>query len=268
MIHVQGNNLVVNTPYNAAFVSELKASIPGHARKYNPENRTWQVTNQFGAVVKKLILSHFGKEIDIPQVACISEQRILDIRYIGMTKERGGSERAAYGWNNGMWSVILPEAVLRSWFCAGPAVPGVQQTYYAVLGISQNVNDDEIKRAFRRVAKQWHPDVCKEQDATEVFQRIQQAYEILSNENKRARYDAGLVVEEMIKHPVDTFETQDGYRAPLRCGLLYAEGHSVLDKFAISKIMAWADIVNDQGLTLISTWKPGADIFTEEWSLV
>jgi hypothetical protein len=268
MINVQGNNLILITPYDPAFVAALKQSIPGHGRKYNPGDKTWTVNTQFGPIVKQLILTHFNHQVNIPNPATITEQRILDIRYIGITKDRGGSERAAYGWCSGAWSVIFPETVLRTWFCAGPPVPNEMQTFYAMLGINQGAGSAEIKTAYRRMAKSFHPDVNHEPNATEMFQLIQAAYEVLSNENKRARYDAGLVLEETIK-PQEHFKQAslalDGYRSPLRCGLLYGEGYAVLDKFAVSKIIEWTDIVNEQGKTLVTSWKPGADTYVEEW---
>ncbi len=61
--------------------------------------------------------------------------------------------------------------------------------YYDVLDVSRGANKDEIKRAFRNLARQYHPDVNKEPDAEAKFKEIGEAYEILSDEEKRARYD-------------------------------------------------------------------------------
>jgi molecular chaperone DnaJ len=61
--------------------------------------------------------------------------------------------------------------------------------YYDVLGVGRNANDDEIKSAFRKLARQYHPDVNKEPDAEERFKELNEAYGVLSDHDKRARYD-------------------------------------------------------------------------------
>jgi molecular chaperone DnaJ len=64
-----------------------------------------------------------------------------------------------------------------------------KRDYYEVLGISRNASDDEVKRAFRRLAKQYHPDANKEEGAESRFIEINEAYEVLSEPQKRAAYD-------------------------------------------------------------------------------
>lgn len=64
-----------------------------------------------------------------------------------------------------------------------------KRDYYEVLGISKNASQDEIKSAFRKLAKQYHPDRNKEPDAEAKFKEVNEAYEVLSDENKRANYD-------------------------------------------------------------------------------
>ncbi|MBZ7963903.1 J domain-containing protein [Campylobacter sp. 2457A] len=60
---------------------------------------------------------------------------------------------------------------------------------YETLGVSKNASSDEIKKAYRRLARQYHPDINKEKGAEEKFKEINAAYEILSDEKKRAQYD-------------------------------------------------------------------------------
>ncbi|MBP1467410.1 molecular chaperone DnaJ [Candidatus Chloroploca sp. M-50] len=66
---------------------------------------------------------------------------------------------------------------------------GAKRDYYEVLGVSRTAEPDEIKKAFRRLARQYHPDVSKEPDAEAKFKEINEAYEVLSDEQKRAMYD-------------------------------------------------------------------------------
>ena len=61
--------------------------------------------------------------------------------------------------------------------------------YYEVLGVGRGASDDEIKGAFRKLARQYHPDVSKEPDAEEKFKEVNEAYGVLSDAEKRARYD-------------------------------------------------------------------------------
>ena len=65
----------------------------------------------------------------------------------------------------------------------------MQRDYYEVLGTNRNASKDEIKKAFRKLARQYHPDVSTEQDAEQKFKEINEAYEVLSDDQKRARYD-------------------------------------------------------------------------------
>ncbi len=64
-----------------------------------------------------------------------------------------------------------------------------KEDYYELLGISRGAGQDEIKKAFRKLARQYHPDVNKEPAAEAKFKEINEAYEVLSDEQKRAAYD-------------------------------------------------------------------------------
>jgi molecular chaperone DnaJ len=64
-----------------------------------------------------------------------------------------------------------------------------KRDYYEILGLSKGASGDEIKAAFRKLARQYHPDVNKETEAEEKFKEINEAYGVLSDPDKRARYD-------------------------------------------------------------------------------
>lgn len=60
---------------------------------------------------------------------------------------------------------------------------------YKILGVDKNASIDQIKKAYYKLAKQYHPDRCDDKDATMKFQEIQAAYEILSNSEQREKYN-------------------------------------------------------------------------------
>ncbi|XP_057948520.1 uncharacterized protein LOC131144128 [Malania oleifera] len=70
-------------------------------------------------------------------------------------------------------------------------------SYYSVLGVDMNSSEEDIRRAYRKLAMQWHPDRWTRTpsllgEAKRKFQQIQEAYSVLSDQRKRTMYDAGL----------------------------------------------------------------------------
>jgi molecular chaperone DnaJ len=64
-----------------------------------------------------------------------------------------------------------------------------ERDFYVILGVERNATDAEIKRAFRKLAQQWHPDVNTDPAAQEQFKEINEAYQVLSDPDRRSRYD-------------------------------------------------------------------------------
>lgn len=79
-----------------------------------------------------------------------------------------------------------------------------KRDYYEVLGLDRNASEDDIKRAFRKLAKKYHPDVSTEAHAEERFKEINEAYQVLSNSERRAKYD-------QFGHQGVDFENQGGF---------------------------------------------------------
>src|SRR3989338_3003433 len=63
------------------------------------------------------------------------------------------------------------------------------EDYYEVLGVSKNSSKEEIKKAYRELAKKYHPDISKEKDAAEKFKKVSEAYAVLSDDTKKSQYD-------------------------------------------------------------------------------
>ena len=63
------------------------------------------------------------------------------------------------------------------------------KNYYEILQVTKNSTPEEIKKSYKKLAKKYHPDISKEQNAAEKFAEIQNAYEVLGDEEKKSYYD-------------------------------------------------------------------------------
>jgi curved DNA-binding protein len=68
-------------------------------------------------------------------------------------------------------------------------MPVAFRDYYEALGVPRDASEEDIRRAYRKLARQYHPDVNKEPDAEDRFKEVSEAYEVLRDPEKRARYD-------------------------------------------------------------------------------
>lgn len=71
------------------------------------------------------------------------------------------------------------------------------RSFYEVLGVEKKASQEDIKKAYRALAKQYHPDKNKEDGAEEAFKEISAAYDTLKDENKRRTYDLEQTVEDI-----------------------------------------------------------------------
>lgn len=268
---LENGNLVLTTPYNRELVFSIK-TIPQSDRRYDGNRKIWIIHPKHGKVVQQWVSLYLNENISIPQTGKIETKpsmQLFEVRYVGTTKIRDDGTSTAYGLVGKDWKLIFPEAVLRSWFDAGQQIPGTKESLYSVLGTNQLATEDEIKSAYRRMVRQWHPDVCREANAQEMFIRIQHAYETLSNPIQRAKYNAGLKLQASMTEPSQKGmfdELQNGYRSPLRCGYIMVEGLEKIGRFVVEKILGWEDIVNSTGQVLVTSWALNAKEPTEIWS--
>ena len=101
--------------------------------------------------------------------------------------------------------------------------------YYEILGVSKDADKSEIKSAFRKKARQLHPDVKKAPDAEEKFKELGRAYEILSDDEKRATYETTSAVEKAFMGT--------GYAAVQALNGIYSTIEGVTDAFLT--VAAW-----------------------------
>ncbi len=275
LIPMRDGSLALDSSYDPGLVAALKSVVPYSDRRWSPDDKTWRIAPQHGATVAMLANQYLGVAVQLPTAAAstpATETRLIRLEYLGAAKDRGNGEEVAFGYVDGDWSVMFPLAVLKRWFEVDIDTeqrrPGQEITLFAVLGLKQSADGAAVKSAYRRLARQWHPDVCKEPDAHEQFLRIQYAYDVLNNPQLRARYEAGLVLEQAtVGNPQATQLTlsMDVWRAPLRCGWLLVEGTPALGRFSVSRIVQWEDITDAEGRVMTSYWPAGAEMFVSEY---
>jgi hypothetical protein len=248
---IENNLYALRSPYDANLVAKLKALIPAHHRAWNREARAWLIDPK--AIDKCLqAIERAGYERpDVPpmptsQAVVSTVQQVLTVEYVGQCKERDGGAITALGSVKGFWSVEFPESVLKSFF-EDKQIGLIRtdfQTAYQKLCVVESATDNEIKKAYWRLARQWHPDTCSEPEAQEKFVELKEAYDLLASPQSRRKYDAGLYFErEAAKRDNDhqprrrSRFANGNYRAPLRCGLITVEGVQRLNRFQVGKIL-------------------------------
>lgn len=269
--------LAFESSYDPGLVAEFKRRIPIEARRWDGGHKRWLVDPKYGQLCADMARSFLSVSLEVPQQAGLStvETRLLKLEYLGGCKSRGAGEASAFGWVEGGWNAIFPEPILRDWFQALPELPGEKPTLYAVLTLKPTATADEIKKAFRRLALQWHPDTSREPGAEAQFKVLKAAYDVLADQLKRRKYDAGLAFEASSKADtltryfgaptVHTARDEVTYRSPLRCGWVLVEGQEALGRFTATAIHQWEDIIRSDGKVMVSSWPAGADRFVVEW---
>lgn len=265
-----------DSPFDRQLVIALKREIPATDRRSVYQGRKfqyWAVAPQYAETLADLAEQFDMGRPKVPQVKAqaTTSIKLLSLKYLGASKDRGDGSQSSFGWVDGEWSAIFPIDVLKDWFAVDHSSPAAALTLYAILGIKAKVTDSEIKKAYRRTAKQWHPDVCNDPGAEEQFKRINEAYQVLSKPLQRRKYNAGLALEKSINPSSNssnfwgTHGSLSAWRPPLRCGMVLAQGQERLGRFVVSEILQWEDISNAAGQTLVTSWQYGADTFTERW---
>jgi hypothetical protein len=271
---LQGDTFQWRTKYNPDLVADMRLEIPNTAKAWHNggrDDRYWTISADYFEKAKELSTRH-GYEVVITG-GTLNQLKpgshTFDLDYMGLVRDRSDGTQTATGWVNGYWNAVFKLDVLQEWFNFN-AKPNVAASLYEVLSLQQGLSgalfDKALKKAYRRYARTWHPDVCKEPEADEAFKRGQEAYERLSDPLFKAKYDAGLKFER--DYPVEQGNWKGAsiqWKPPVRCGKLTVLGLKVGDKYDIHKIVQWRDITNDRGETMISFWDISLDKFVTEW---
>lgn len=268
-----GDDYAVKAPFSQAFVNLLKATIPSEHRIFDRDSKTWIIERSYAELLPAVIEKVFGEAVNVPAFKPVTQESkySFQLDYVGVPKERPGETvKTALGFSKGSWRIIFAEDVLRRWF--EQSQTSNQETLFSLLLLKESATDQEIKSGYRRLARQWHPDVCREENAEEMFKRIQSAYSILSDENKRRRYLAGLEFERasaMARMDANSHRNpfqSDSFIPPLRCGFLTATGSVQVGRLRVSQILSWQDVTNEQGLTMVTSWNRKLTAIDYQWA--
>ena len=114
------------------------------------------------------------------------------------------------------------------------ARPPLDGDAYRVLGVERDFSSSQLKAAYRKMARDWHPDVSKREEASKVFPHIARSYELLSDESQRSMYDFALDHGIVVLHSPEKFQEFYTNRENIRNALLRAVRHSETLKRALA----------------------------------
>lgn len=267
-----------HSPYNDGWLAAFKNKIPQNekiqVRHSNGKFSHWLVHNRHKKLLDDLSMQFFGKYPDVVGVPKTQNTgpvtKLLQIKYIGAPKDRGGGNNLSFALDfDGSWNIVFPEDVLRDWFecgISGQQTKTSHDTLYGVLAVARLADETEIKKAYRRMAKRYHPDINRDDDATDMFRKVKHAYDTLADPLMRRRYDAGLVLEASLENQPDNYNWYNDkyYRPPLRCGLIMATGKNEVGRFKVEKIHKWEPIKRGE-MELVTSWNKAIESIVEEW---
>ena len=273
------------SPYDSGLVGGIKA-IPYTDRAWNPDKKCWVVANKHKQHLIDLSELYLGSSPQLhgdfkARKKIVSE--LFRIEYIGALKDRGNGELSAMGaiaqletklgkYSPAMglplpldWKIIFSESVLRQYFEGGGKTSIVMTTFYSTLATRQNATQQEIKKAWRQMSRRYHPDVNKDDDASEMMIKINKAYEILRDPQQRKRYDAGLKLSATVYQPQKPSMLFEQYwKPPIRCGFIMCQGQWQVGRFIVDEIKEWLDI-KDGDRTLVTSWDNDANSLIRSW---
>jgi DnaJ-like protein len=267
-----GNSYALHAPYKAGFVSQIKA-LPYESRAWDGNAKAWIISQDQIETAIQLIEDYYGEKVLAPELEPMNEKQKYGFRldYVGIPKERQGQAgKTALGLSNGQWRVVFSEEVLKGWF--EKQQPDASEKVFSVLCISETANDQEIKSAYRRESRTWHPDFNRGSEPgdeyfAERFRKINEAYLILSDPLKRKKYQAGLYLERSQNNQSDYRRDyyRDTFIPPLRCGNLTVTGSVTVGRLRVTEILSWNDVINEQGQTMVSSWSREREAVVIEW---
>lgn len=186
----------------------------------------------------------------------------------GRVVTQATSDAYASAWYQGGWHVILPEKVLKDYF--GVPVAKFDGDFHKAL-----LAAPDITRAYKQLARQFHPDLNRAKDATAQFRKLREAFDALRDPVRRKRYEAGLKFQLAAKG----VEKEVVFRVPKSCGRVTVRGtwteagwdgtyggmnrnqvaqrNPTSRRLTVSEILEWHDVYREDGRVMCSTWNRG-----------
>lgn len=229
-------------PWDEQITPQLSAqlrSIPEYERAY--QKPYWVAEAKHFGYFKRTAERWF--EVTVENIEAPTNPRTFTVEYLGRCK---GADETAHVKVGGAWLFTVTAEVLKEYFHKNS---GGESSRFALLGVSMDATPDELKSAYRRAARTWHPDVNKEPDAAEMFQKIKQAYDELQDPNFRQKYALGLRLQadvQTLYRRTPKARKKSEYRAPVTCGIFTADIAGGLKK-QMTRIYAVNDIENADG---------------------
>lgn len=284
----------LKSSYSDSFVSALRkfreAGNWHMAQWTGKPERIWIFVPEMAGWVQTAVLKHYGLHLPSLSEKAVAPKLIsqeISLLYLGKAKMRDGGEWSATGMDyyTEQWAYVFPLDILRTFFNAAPSsawsTTGRGLDYFQILGITKAATVPEIQKAWKRLIRQWHPDVCKEPDAKKMSQALNEAKDFLLDPLKRRKYLANMAAVALMGAPPPVrrsalaelvVDRYGEYRPPLRCGVLKVEGYHELARLKVTKIVSWRDIMRGSKV-LVTSWnanlgKDGEGGIQQKWTTI
>lgn len=253
--------------YDARVIALLKLTIPASHRQYNPLSKTWTIA---GPKVDELFRAYRDEGYIVDdrrdKGGSGNGQALTDtlrINYLGNPRMRSDGAVWASGMDeSGNWRYILPYSVLTGFFNIDAAVrPSLfVGTLYDVLDVSDKAAPDVIKRQYRAAVRRWHPDTGGNADD---FRVVQEAYEILSDEKRRRKYDLarGWAKDSQAAPSSGTNEIVWITPADYRAGYWNCIYTALAGRIYIEQLLSFDPVTNSAGQRLYSHWSDNGVVY-------
>lgn len=266
--YVGPSEVVMESTYNPVFIDLFKAMVLPDKRRWNNDRRVWVFAPEYLPEVIRLAKSC---DYDVSQQGTMAVEgeaqggrMSVQVNYLGNVRRRRDGSLTASGMSErGEWLYIFPWSVIAGWLDIG-VTPLDVANLYDRLSVAPNAEATEIKRAFRSMVRVWHPDVSPHAQATDVFRAIQEAYDVLSDDRQRRKYDVALRLQSQMSAPVESEVT---WVPPdyLRCGWYDIEADAVMGRYVVTQVYGHDDIINSAGKIMVSQWDTTQNMPVYNW---
>lgn len=293
----------LRTPYDRQFLDALKSQIDEYARRWDAANKVWRFDDSQMLTLEALCEKHFGVKPTKSGLSAPNFQmgdRVL-AEYVG--RSTGGKPARVFV--AGEFSFLLTEQAIRQYFhlanqtpqpqpvgATSTVTPAPQRTIpdnpYDLLVVTTTATTAEIEQAYRRMARQWHPDVCHEPDAADWFHAITAAKQQLLDSSLRRQLDGALRMKSLLGAQIKAVKTTTptptrtepakwsadwltqnantpSFAPPLRCGWITPAAFTCGAYVKINQIKLWADDIDTQGRTRVAYWDQTSKTIRTDW---